>query len=70
MVGVLAYEKKTPTVNINDLDSMRHILHRTYGNFGFDRSTSKCFGLNTYTGIERIFSFLKHFCHKYYSNFY
>ena len=62
--------KKTPTVNINDLDSIRHILHRTYGNFGFDRSRSKCFGLNTYTGIHSIFSFSKHFFLSFCSNFY
>ena len=42
--------KKTPTVKINNLNYMKEILQRTYGNFGFNRSTSKCFGLNTYTG--------------------
>ena len=46
--------KQTPTVKINDIKSLRYMLHRTYGNFGFERSTSKCFGLNTYTGIVRI----------------
>ena len=40
--------KPTPTVKINNIKSLRYMLHRTYGNFGFERSTSKCFGLNTY----------------------
>ena len=41
--------EKTPTVKIHNLDYMKEILQRTYGNFGIDRSSSKCFGLNTFT---------------------
>ena len=42
--------KVTRNVQINDLIAFKKMLQKTYGNFGFKRVKSPCFGLNTYTG--------------------
>ena len=42
--------KVTSNIQINDLISFKNMLQKTYGNFGFKRAKSPCFGLNTYTG--------------------
>ena len=42
--------KVTSNVQINDLMAFKKMLQKTYGNFGFKRVKSPCFGLNTYTG--------------------
>ena len=50
--------KITNNVKINDLIMFKTLLHRTYGNFGFKRSKSPCFGLNTYTGKKYVHNLL------------
>ena len=42
--------KVTSNIQINDIMSFKNMLQKTYGNFGFKRAKSPCFGLNTYTG--------------------
>ena len=54
----IGYWKKTKTVTIQDVDILKKVLNKTYGNFSFQRSKTKCFGLNSYTGTH-------YFLHKY-----
>ena len=51
--------KSIPTVDILNVNAIKYVLNKTYGNFGFERDRTKCFGLNIYTGKE-LFSFLLH----------
>ena len=48
----IAYWKKTKTVTIKDVNILKKVLNKTYGNFSFQRSKTKSFGLNTYTGTH------------------
>ena len=41
-------------LNVKRWDLLEHILLRTYGNFGFKRSCTDCFGLNAYGGIRQV----------------
>lgn len=38
------------TFECEEVGLLEYVLHRTYGNFGFLRNKTKCFGLNAYTG--------------------
>ena len=48
----IAYWKKAKTVTIKDVNILKKNLNKTYGNFSFQRSKTKCFGLNSYTGTH------------------
>ena len=38
------------TFECEEVGLLEYVLHRTYGNFGFLRNKTTCFGLNAYTG--------------------
>ena len=38
------------TLKCAEVGLLEYVLHRTYGNFGFLRHKTTCFGLNAYTG--------------------
>ena len=41
------------TVEIRDVEALKYLLKSVYGKYGFQRSVSKCLGLNTYLGKRK-----------------